>query len=310
LPILLEEELVDFMEKKEPFVSVITVNWNRKKDLLELLADLEKQTYPKLKIIVIDNGSTDGSINAVKRKFPKVKIIALQKNIGLHAGFNKGVKIAKGIIFGTDNDCRILDKNFFSHLIKKFKNKDVNIIACSIKDFYSKKLTWDNPHHSFSGDLKNGYDCVRFTGAGFALHKRIFNEIGDFNEDFFIYHGELEFSLKCIDAGYTCRYFPDLIVLKKASSISRSTGLREFYSTRNFFWWCWLYLPFQYLALRMFGFRNLLANFLRNEAREADVKGILCAITKLPWVIRDRKPLQHSTIKKFFDSFNNYTNKF
>jgi len=291
-------------------VSVIIVNWNRKKDLLELLADLEKQTYPKLKIIVVDNGSTDSSIDAVKKRFPKVKIIALQKNIGLHAGFNKGVKIAKGIIFGADNDCRILDKNFISHLVKKFKNKDVNIIACSIKDFYSKKLTWDNPHHSYSGGPKNGYDCIRFTGAGFALHKRIFDEIGGFNEDFFIYHGELEFSLKCIDAGYTCRYFPDLKVLKKASSISRPTGLREFYATRNFFWWCWLYLPFPYLVSMMFGFRDLLTKFLHDEAQKASVKGVLYAIIKLPWIIRNRNPLKNLTIKKFFDSFNNYTNKF
>jgi len=290
-------------------ISIIIVNWNRKKDVLELLSDIGRQSYPKIETIIIDNGSKDGSVEAFKRRFPKAKVIPLASNFGFHFGINRGVREAKGkIVIVVDSDCTITDPYFVSKVAEKFENGP-DIVACSFKNYYTKEPAWDSPLHSHIGNDRDGYDCLIFNSAGFGIRKVILDE-NKFNEEFFIYLGELELCLKLLEKGYVCKYFPDLVVFHKAIPNARPSNFREFLSTRNLFWWCWLYLPFQYLTLRMFGFRNLLAKFLHNEARESSAKGILCAITKLPWIIRNRKPLQYSIVKRFFDSFNNYTNKF
>jgi len=93
-----------------PFVSMITVSWNKKGKIIELIESLLRQKYERKEIIVVDNASTDGTVDVLKQKYPLLKIIPLDENFGLHKGFNVGVKCAKGeIIIGMDQDCVLMD---------------------------------------------------------------------------------------------------------------------------------------------------------------------------------------------------------
>jgi len=75
--------------------SVLVLNWDRKDDLIDCIESLTKQTYTNTEIIIVDNGSSDGSQDAVRKKYPEVKLIENEKNLGFAKGNNIGIKKRK-----------------------------------------------------------------------------------------------------------------------------------------------------------------------------------------------------------------------
>ena len=91
-------------------ISLIIVNWNRLDDMDETLSSLRTQTYKKYEIIVVDNGSTDGSVEMIKNKYPHAKLIKSDRNLGCEGGFNLGMENASGdIFFYLDSDASLSD---------------------------------------------------------------------------------------------------------------------------------------------------------------------------------------------------------
>ena len=87
-----------------PFVSVITVNFNGRDHLLRLLYSLEKQTYENFEVLVVDNGSQDGSAAAVRERFPRVRVIEAGRNLGFAAGNNLGMEESQGSYLALINN--------------------------------------------------------------------------------------------------------------------------------------------------------------------------------------------------------------
>ena len=111
------------MEK--PSVTVIVLNWNGKDLTIECLESLKQVNYSNFNILVVDNGSTDGSVELLKEKFPEVSILVLEKNLGYASGNNRGFDSLKPdqpefVIF-LNNDT-IVDKNFIDPLVKQLLN--------------------------------------------------------------------------------------------------------------------------------------------------------------------------------------------
>lgn len=105
-------------------ISIMVLNWNGKKYLKDCFTSLENQTYSNFEIVLIDNGSKDGSLEYVKSNFPEVKILALGKNLGFAEGNNKGIKSAKGkYVFILNNDTKV-DKNCLEKLVEVAESDD------------------------------------------------------------------------------------------------------------------------------------------------------------------------------------------
>src|SRR5690348_7949467 len=105
------------MEIKNPLVSVIIPSWNGKHLLQECLTSLQKQSYPNFEVIVVDNGSTDGSVQFLKKFFPKVKIVQLDKNYGFAKAINNGVKSAQGNLVAFLNNDTLVDPKWLEYLV-------------------------------------------------------------------------------------------------------------------------------------------------------------------------------------------------
>ena len=113
---------------ESPLVSVVIITWNRKDDVLESIQSIYEQNYQNVEIVVVDNGSTDGTADALAQGFPGVKIVALDRNTGVSEGRNLGVAAAKGdIIFflvglipsthlNTSCQCSIMPREFIMML--------------------------------------------------------------------------------------------------------------------------------------------------------------------------------------------------
>src|SRR3989344_7603864 len=122
-------------------VSVIIPNWNGFDLLKDCLTSLRRQTFINFEVVVVDNNSTDNSIEFIKNNFPKTKIIKLNKNYGFARATNEGVRASKSpyVVF-LNNDTSV-DKNFLKELVSTAdKNSKVISVNSKILNFDDRKL--------------------------------------------------------------------------------------------------------------------------------------------------------------------------
>lgn len=211
---------------KQPLVSVVVLNWNGKDHIEECLSTLFKQSYKNFEVIVVDNGSKDGSNKTIKKKFPKAKLIENNKNLGFCKANNQGIKISKGKYVVTLNNDTKLDKDWLNELVKVAEeNPEAGMLSCKML-FYSK------PNKINSRGLKLYYDA-KAVDDGFDVPdsdneeiKEVFGPCGGaaffsrelindislndefYDEDFFIYSDDLDVSFRARWRGWKCLYVP------------------------------------------------------------------------------------------------------
>ncbi|MEM3374835.1 MAG: glycosyltransferase family 2 protein [Candidatus Woesearchaeota archaeon] len=127
----------------DPLVSVVIPTYNRKEMLIRLIKSIKKSTYKNLEIIVVDDASTDGTYEEIKRKFPDVKIVRNEKNLMVSASRNIGIKFSKGdYIFLIDSD-NIVDKDTIKILVETFKiYNNVGIVGPIMYYYYKPDIIW------------------------------------------------------------------------------------------------------------------------------------------------------------------------
>ena len=153
-------------------VSILILNFNGVKYLYNCLKSIENINYPSYEVILIDNASTDGSVNFVKNNFPWVKIIVNDKNYGFCEGYNKNIKYAKGKYLVFLNNDTIVSENWLTELVNSAEEYQVDICG-------SKILFSDNPH------LIN-HNGAKFTpiGSGFDINFGKINKLIDSENPF------------------------------------------------------------------------------------------------------------------------------
>ena len=227
-----------------PLVSVVVVSWNRKDDVAHTLNEYRKQTYKNFEIIVVDNNSTDGTKELIKTKYPEVRLFELPENTGLKA-FNIGMKNAKGEIIIISDDDANLEYDGIKKIIDKF-NLNCNLCIAACRLIYSPSGVEYNWYPKETKDITKSYDSHYFYNAGAGFRKNMIENIGYYDEDFFMWMFEVDLSTRAIAAGYDVKYFPDIIVYHKdyTPSVKRKTDNALYYSSRNIIFYYWKYFPF------------------------------------------------------------------
>ena len=207
-------------------VNIIVLNWNQKKLSLECLNSLQKTTYKNKRIVFVDNGSDDGSVDAVQNLFPKVEIIRSEKNLGYAGGNNFGFKSTKNKADYTifiNNDTYV-DPSFIEPLIYEFENKPSTVQTVP-KIFFAdnKKLIWyagGNVNLTFAQISHRGirskdnekYNHIRqvgyATGCCFCIRTSDFAALGMFDENFQMYGEDVDLSLKVRRSGGNITFIP------------------------------------------------------------------------------------------------------
>ncbi|MGB3905874.1 MAG: glycosyltransferase family 2 protein [Anaerolineae bacterium] len=208
-------------------VSVIVLNWNGKHFLQECLGSLRQQTFKEFDTILVDNGSTDGSVQYIERRFPEVKVIALPNNIGFASGNNVGIQASDTEYVALLNNDTKADPGWLEALTKALEEHP-QVGFCA-----SKILLHDPPDVIDSaGDLfytcgvgeKRGRaekDRGQFArqkpvfgacGAAALYRRAMLDDIGVFDEDFFAYAEDVDLSFRAQLAGYQCLFVPEAVV--------------------------------------------------------------------------------------------------
>jgi GT2 family glycosyltransferase len=233
------------MNKK---ISIIIPNWNGKKFLDTCLESLYKQTYKDFDIIIVDNGSEDGSVEFIKNNFPNIKVLSFSCNKGFAAAVNYGIREADGdYVFLLNNDTEI-DEQCLKALTNAADKSEASIFACKMLDFFNRKIISDagdcysiygyatqRGNCQIDGGQFDKHEYIFSACAGAALYKKeLFQKIGYFDEDFFAYLEDIDLGFRSQLAGYVCEFIPEAKVFHIEGGTSRNLNDFSFgYSLRN-----------------------------------------------------------------------------
>lgn len=211
-----------------PLVSLLIVNWNGKFYLEKCLKSLSKISYKNAEIIVVDQNSSDGSVDLVRKKFPRTILICNSDNTGYVGGNNLAAQNANGkYIVILNNDIEV-DKGFLEPLVAVFeKNRKLGVAqpkAINIR--YKGTLDGGGSFMSWNGFLfhkgylekanqpeyNTPYPVYSVKGAYMMTRLDLFLRLGGLDRDFFIYFEESDYCGRVWVAGYTVMYLPESIV--------------------------------------------------------------------------------------------------
>lgn len=228
-------------------VSIVVLSWNRKRELRETLERVRGLPDRPRELIVVDNGSSDGSAEMVRQLFPEVRLLALPQNVGIN-GLNAGLEIAQGeVIVLLDDDSHPVP-GALTHLVVAFgRDATLGIAACRIEGppgWWEAKWPWESP--------VPGAEVPTFIGCGVGLRHAALLRAGYFDAAFFLYQNELDLAARVVDVGYRVRYFPEIRFIHSVSPSNRSSRREEYYGLRNLLWVLWKYFPYREAALLTF----------------------------------------------------------
>ena len=225
---------------KLPKLSIVLPNFNGQKLYLKnLFESIGKSSYPlnQLETILVDNGSTDNSVAYVKKYFPKVKIIKLDKNYGFARAVNIGVKKSTGAyLFITNNDVE-LEKNCLENLVKfLLSNTDVGIVGGKVLDYKSRSkisscaLAYNFALGSFimSKNVNQTVLSDWIQGCSLTTSKKLWQKLSGFDEKFFFTSEEFDFCLRAKYLGFKTVYYPKATLWHVGGATINKPELQKF----------------------------------------------------------------------------------
>lgn len=236
---------------QQPELSIITVNYNGIADTVELIESLQSHLTIPYEMIVVDNGSLEDEASMLKQKFPYIKGIRSEANLGFAGGNNLGIIHASAeLLLFINNDTYVKDDSLV-HLIERMK-KEPGLGGISPKILFAdqqgliqfagytplSRITLRNSLIGFREPDVGQFDNPVYTpylhGAAMLVRKEAIDKAGMMPEIYFLYYEELDWSLQLRRAGYQLEYNPAASVFhKESSSVGQNTPLKAFYMTRN-----------------------------------------------------------------------------
>ena len=215
---------------KKALVSVIVVCTNDRVYLKDLFSSVFNSDYPHIEVIMVDNASSDGSVPFVESQFGSVKILRNKRNIGFVKSNNRGIRESSGEFIFLLNPDTIVDPQCIGHLVKAMEERScIGVCGAKMLMEYEREVInsiGHNVNRIFYGwdrgcfELDRGqYDApaeVPSVCNGAALYRReIFDDIGFFDERFFVYYDDVDYGLRASLCGYKVITVPSARVYHK-----------------------------------------------------------------------------------------------
>jgi GT2 family glycosyltransferase len=235
-----------------PAVSVIVVNWNGREHLTACFRSLEASQYPRdrLELILVDNGSTDGSLELMRSAFPGVRLVALSSNLGFTGGNSAGVAASSGrILVFFNNDMRI-DPGAIPALVAAL-DEGHPCAAARVLSWNGKRIDFLRGTTSFEargfqehyGEPRAAwldYDTTSFSpnGGAFAVTRAAYERSGGFDEQLFAYYDDVDLGWRLRLTGADVRVVADALVYHRhgATSSRYPSAQKRFLMERNALW--------------------------------------------------------------------------
>jgi GT2 family glycosyltransferase len=296
-------------------VYIVIPNWNGEDLIAECLASLRLQSYPA-KIIVVENGSIDGSIEIIESQFPDVILLKQPENLGFAGGVNVGIRYA--LEHGADavalfNNDAVAEPDWLKNLVASLEdNGDIGIVTGKFMRTDKKHIDSTGDYYSVYGmpfprdrnkpdtGQRNNPEHIFGASGGASLYRAdMLKETGLFDEAFFAYYEDVDISFRAQLAGWKVAYEPTALAYHHVSGTSSKLGnFTRYHATKNFYllyaknmpgWLYWKYLPlFTLQSLR------LAASSTIKGGLWPFIKGSAKAFWLSPHIIKERRNIQKS----------------
>ena len=234
---------------QECSISIITINYNGLEDTCALI-----ETIPfndKMEVIVVDNASIKDEASEIENRFPHVKVIRSDKNLGFAGGNNLGIQASTGnYIFLVNNDTIFKDFNIQALINRLEYSPKIGVVCPKIRFAWGNhpiqftgytplsKITIRNKAIGFGEEDQGQYDSPHSSpyahGAAMMLKREVIDRVGLMPECYFLYYEELDWSMMITRAGYEIWYEPSCTIYHKESQATgQNSPLRTYYITRN-----------------------------------------------------------------------------
>lgn len=264
-----------------PRVSVVLVNWNRREDILDNVAALRRQHYRDFEIIVVDNGSTDGSVERLRLE-PDIRLVEMGENRGPSAARNVGVERAKGeYTFFLDSDA-VLSRRGLTRLVHLMdRETDIGLAGCRVLNYFTREIDQWIYSQPYASHARKRFETYSFSAAGAIVRTKLFREVGGFWEQLFIYNEEVELSIKIHQAGYRVIYCPQVTVFHRVAPEGRTaSGKYFYYQCRNWIWIFYRHYPLWWRWRKVLQYCGVyLVKGLANRALGHVLRGIAAGLS-------------------------------
>ncbi|MCX6639262.1 MAG: glycosyltransferase family 2 protein [bacterium] len=227
------------MQNSFPKVAIVVVNWNRRTLTLECLDSLKSLTYPNYRIMVVDNGSSDGSVEAIERNYLDVSLLRSTENLRYAGGNNLALKV----ILESDDDFVLLlnndttvDPKCLDYLIAAASDPRVGLVGPKIL-YHDRpdviwfaggivKPAWGYVRHyglrqSDDGSFDKSLSVSFLTGCCLLIKREVLQRVGLLDENFYLYSEDADYCLRTAEEGFQLIYEPRSRIFHK---VSASTG--------------------------------------------------------------------------------------
>ncbi len=234
-----------------PRISIITVNYNGYALTCALIDSLQRHVTGPLEIIVVDNGSTNDEAALLRARYPGVKVLRSEENLGFAGGNNLGLRAAAGeYLLLLNNDTEVEEDTLHLLCETMEAHPEAGAVCPKIRFFYPpravqfagytplSRITLRNALIGFNRPDDGRYDRPAETpyahGAAMMVRREALARVGEMPESYFLYYEELDWSERIREAGFTIRYDPRCTVFHKESATTgQRSPLRSYYLMRN-----------------------------------------------------------------------------
>lgn len=260
------------LSKTAPAVLVVVLTWNGREDTLACVESVLALDYPRFRLLVIDNASSDGTAEALQQRFGhRIEILRQKENLlyagGMNAGLEQARQAGTEFVLLLNNDI-VLDPGMLAALVRAAA-ADERVAAASPKIYYHSRpdrlwfaggelSLWRGwPHHRGLRQIDRGqhdrsYDADYLTGCALLLRTAVVGEVGLLDTGYAMYAEDADWCLRARQRGYRLRYVPEARLWHK---VSASAGARSLFKIRRRMrsqlrllrrharWYHWLTIP-------------------------------------------------------------------
>jgi len=295
-----------------PRVTVVIPNWNGERFLSPCLDSLREQSFKDFETVLVDNGSTDGSVAFTRRNFPEVQVLALGDNKGFSVAVNVGIRASRMEYVALLNNDTETEPGWLEALVQAAETyPEAGFFASKLMNFDDRRVLDGAgdvlrrsglPYRLGHGEPDRGqYDEAAFVFgacAGAALYRRsMLDDIGLLDEDFFAYCEDGDLSFRAQLAGYRCLYVPKAVVYHVGSATTGKRGpFATRLGTRNGLCLLVKNLPTSlvpsFLPFVVAGQLSRLAVTASTSTLRAHLEGLAGALRLLPLMLKKRQEIQ------------------
>lgn len=239
---------------KHPKVTAVILNTNHRDDTLACLDSLSRQDYPDLHVIVLDNGSTDGSVEAIRRAHPEAELIALEQNLGYAGNNNTGIQAAAAQgadwVFVMNEDIVLAEDAVRILVAEAESDPAVGMVGPLVYHFDQPRVIqsaggwmsrgWQSRHFGQNepdeGQFSQPREVDWISGCAILVRRALIKQVGMLDARFFYYWEETEWCLRAKQAGWKVLFVPAAKIWHKGVQVDYAPSPNvTYYWTRNWF---------------------------------------------------------------------------